>query len=62
MADRRQQHGVVFGNRVSTYREQVTRELSLLAAQGLEVRDGHSLVVKDLATLERMVVEVEQVG
>lgn len=53
-------HGEI-ANRVSTYREQVTRELSLLAAQGLVARDGNGLVVKDLAILERMVAEVGQV-
>jgi CRP/FNR family cyclic AMP-dependent transcriptional regulator len=45
-------------NRVSTYREQVTREISLLVAQGIVVRDGHSLVVPDMAALERLVAEV----
>jgi len=45
-------------NRVSTYREQVTREISLLAAQAIVVRDGHSLVVPDMAALERLVAEV----
>lgn len=50
-------HGDI-ANRVSTYREQVTREFSLLSAQGLLARDGRCLVIRDLAALERMVVEV----
>ena len=54
-------HGDI-ANRVSTYREQVTRELSRLYSQGLLARDGRCLVVCDLAALERMVTEVGQVG
>ena len=45
-------------NRVSTYREQVTRELSLLSAQGVIARDGHCLVVRDIARLETIVADV----
>lgn len=45
-------------NRVSTYREQVTRELSLLTAQGIIARDGHCLVVRDIARLEKIVADV----
>ena len=54
-------HGEI-ANRVSTYREQVTREFSRLAAQGLAERDGRCLVVRDMAALERMVAEVGGLG
>lgn len=47
-------------NRVSTYREQVTREISLLTVQGVVARDGHCLVVQDMALLERMVADVHR--
>ncbi|MCZ7564257.1 MAG: Crp/Fnr family transcriptional regulator [Burkholderiales bacterium] len=43
---------------VSTYREQVTRELSALAKAGIVVREGNALVVRDVTRLERLVVEV----
>ena len=52
-------HGDI-ANRVSTYREQVTREISLLAAQGVIAREGHCLVVRDVALLERMVEDVRR--
>jgi CRP/FNR family transcriptional regulator, cyclic AMP receptor protein len=45
---------VELANRVSTYREQVTRELSALAKAGVLVRDGGALVVRDLLRLQRM--------
>jgi len=45
-------------SQVSTYREQVTRELSALARQGLVAKEGSALVLLDLARLERMVAEV----
>lgn len=45
-------------SQVSTYREQVTRELSLLAKQGLLAKDGSALVLLDVPKLERMVEEV----
>jgi CRP-like cAMP-binding protein len=45
-------------SRVSTYREQVTRELSALARQGLVERHGDALVLRDVALLPRMVDEV----
>jgi CRP/FNR family transcriptional regulator, cyclic AMP receptor protein len=45
-------------SQVSTYREQVTRELSSLTRQGLLARDGTALVLLDVARLERMVHEV----
>ena len=47
-------------NRVSTYREQVTREISLLSTQGVIGREGHCLVVRDMALLERMVADVHR--
>jgi CRP-like cAMP-binding protein len=43
---------------VSTYREQVTRELSALAKAGVLSKDGRALVVLDVARLEKMVEEV----
>jgi CRP/FNR family transcriptional regulator, cyclic AMP receptor protein len=42
-------------SQVSTYREQVTRELSALSRQGLLGKDGRSLLLLDVARLERMV-------
>lgn len=45
-------------SQVSTYREQVTRELSALTKQGLLAKDGGALVLTDLPRLERMVAEV----
>ena len=41
-------------HRVSTYREQVTRELSALARAGVLVRDGGALVVRDMVRLQSM--------
>jgi CRP-like cAMP-binding protein len=45
-------------SQVSTYREQVTRELSALAKAGILQRDGGALVVSDVRRLEEMVAEV----
>ena len=45
-------------SRVSTYREQVTRELSALARAGILVKDRGALVVRDIKGLERMVEDV----
>jgi CRP/FNR family cyclic AMP-dependent transcriptional regulator len=45
-------------SRVSTYREQVTRELSALARAGILAREGGALVVLDAARLEKAVDEV----
>jgi len=39
---------------VSTYREQITREISALVKSGVLAKDGHALVVRDAAKLERM--------
>jgi len=52
-------HGDI-ANRVSTYREQVTREISLLTAQGVIARAGHCLMVRDVELLERMVADVRR--
>ncbi|MGH8682305.1 MAG: Crp/Fnr family transcriptional regulator [Burkholderiales bacterium] len=45
-------------SQVSTYREQVTRELSALAKAGVLGREDGALVIRDLARLERLVEEV----
>lgn len=45
-------------SRISTGRETVTRELGQLAREGLIERQGASLVVHDVARLERMVHDV----
>lgn len=45
-------------SRVSTYREQVTRELSALTRLGVLQKDGGVLVVKDVGRLDRMVKEM----
>lgn len=52
------QHAAI-ASQVSTYREQVTRELSALARAGIVARDGSALVVRDVKRLERMVAEVK---
>jgi CRP-like cAMP-binding protein len=46
-------------SQVSTYREQVTRELSALARAGILRREGRALVVRDLKRLETLVEEVK---
>jgi CRP/FNR family cyclic AMP-dependent transcriptional regulator len=45
---------------ISTYREQVTRELSAMVKQGLIQRSGRALVIPDVARLERIVSEVRR--
>ena len=45
-------------SQVSTYREQVTRELSALARSGVLGKDGRALLVLDVARLQKMVEEV----
>ena len=45
---------------ISTYREQVTRELSSMVKQGLIERAGGALVIPDVARLERLVSEVRR--
>jgi CRP-like cAMP-binding protein len=49
-------------SQVSTYREQVTRELSALAKQGLVAKEGGAVAVLDVARLQRMVEEVRDAG
>lgn len=46
-------------SQVSTYREQVTRELSALAKAKVLGKDGRALVVLDVARLQKMVDEVK---
>lgn len=46
-------------SQVSTYREQVTRELSALARAGILGREGRTLIVRDVERLQRMVEEVK---
>lgn len=45
-------------SRVSTNREQVTRELNALQARGLLAKEGRALLLQDVAQLEHMVAEV----
>jgi CRP/FNR family cyclic AMP-dependent transcriptional regulator len=45
---------------ISTYREQVTREISRMVKQGLIARDGGALVVPDVARLEGLVSAVRR--
>jgi CRP/FNR family transcriptional regulator, cyclic AMP receptor protein len=45
-------------SQVSTYREQVTRELSALVKAGIVGKDGNALVVRDIARLQKMVEDV----
>ena len=47
-------------SRVSTYREQVTRELAVLLRQGIVCRDGKALTVPDIARLEQLVADVRR--
>ena len=47
-------------SKVSTYREQVTRELSAMAKDGLVKREGRALLIPDVARLERLVTEVRR--
>jgi CRP/FNR family transcriptional regulator, cyclic AMP receptor protein len=44
--------------KLSTYREQVTRELSAMVKEGLVQRDERALVIPDVARLERIVTRV----
>jgi hypothetical protein len=45
-------------SKISTYREQVTRELSAMAKQGLLQRCDRALVIPDIARLEKIVAGV----
>ena len=47
-------------SQISTYREQVTRELSALVKQGLLERAGRALVIRDVAQLEQIVTRVRR--
>lgn len=47
-------------SQISTYREQVTREISAMAKQGLIQRSGRALVIPDVTRLERLVSEVRR--
>jgi len=51
---------VDIASRVSTNREQVTKELSAMARQGLIAKRGRALVIPDVARLERIVMEVRR--
>jgi CRP-like cAMP-binding protein len=46
-------------SQVSTYREEVTRELSALARAGIVRRDGRALLIRDVGRLETLVEEVK---
>ena len=46
------------GQRITSHREAVTRELSALSRMGLVTRQGSALIVPDVARLERLVKEV----
>jgi CRP/FNR family transcriptional regulator, cyclic AMP receptor protein len=47
-------------SQVSTYREQVTREISAMVKQGLIQRADHALVIPDVARLEKIVAGVRR--
>jgi CRP-like cAMP-binding protein len=49
-------------SQLSTYREQVTRELSALVKAGLLERAANALVIRDVARLDRMVREAQAAG
>ncbi len=51
---------VDIASRISTNREQVTKELSAMARQGLIEKRARALVVPDVARLERIVAEVRR--
>jgi CRP-like cAMP-binding protein len=51
---------VDIASRISTNREQVTKELSAMARQGLVEKRARALVVPDVARLERIVAEVRR--
>jgi CRP-like cAMP-binding protein len=46
-------------SQVSTYREQVTRELSTLAKAGIVGKDGRALLIRDVKRLQTLVEEVK---
>lgn len=47
-------------SRISTYREQVSRELSTMTKLGLVRKDGRALLVPDVARLQQIVDEVRR--
>jgi CRP/FNR family transcriptional regulator, cyclic AMP receptor protein len=49
-------------SRISTNREQVTRELTTLARDGVVEKDGKAMVLRDVERLSRMVAEVRGSG
>ncbi|MPZ44512.1 MAG: cyclic nucleotide-binding domain-containing protein [Betaproteobacteria bacterium] len=51
---------VDIASRISTNREQVTKELSAMARQGLVEKRGRALIVPDVGRLERIVAEVRR--
>ncbi len=53
---------VELASRISANREQVTKELSAMARQGLAVKSGRALVVPDIGKLESLVAEVRRTG
>lgn len=46
-------------SQVSTYREEITRELSALVRAGVVEKDGRALLIRDVKRLERLVEEVK---
>jgi CRP-like cAMP-binding protein len=54
-------HAEIASN-ISTYREQVTRELSTMARQGLVKRSGNALLIPDVERLERIVSNTRRSG
>jgi CRP/FNR family cyclic AMP-dependent transcriptional regulator len=51
---------VDIASHISTYREQVTRELSAMSKRGLIQRSGAALVIPDVERLEKIVSEVRR--
>lgn len=47
-------------SQISTYREQVTREISKMVRQGLLQRAGPALIIPDVARLEKMVADARR--
>jgi CRP-like cAMP-binding protein len=47
-------------SQISTYREQITREISEMVKEGLVQKDGRALVIPDVERLERLVSEVRR--
>jgi CRP-like cAMP-binding protein len=47
-------------SQISTYREQVTREITAMVKQGLVLRSDRALVIPDVARLEKLVASVRR--